>query len=789
MPLLKYELKKLLGRRGLITAILLLLSLNVLIICVSYSPGNYTVKNDGLCEVYRLYLDDKEAFDARYNELLTKSELGEYESQEISYFQKVESDVSYILEYPNRAEAISMSAQRLLNESVRSGYSDGDYIYDYQKNTIELYSSAAENVRFPLTPLSGWSNYFNHKVVNYLLFAAIILLVSSVYVPERVGAIYPIIRTARKGRAPLSMSKLFAVLIGTTAVTLLFLASSFAVFALREGFSTVMSPIQAIRAFETCPYIITVGEYFALNTIIRLGAFLLFGCICALFASAFCDYVGSFAASAIVLAANFILNSIKYSSLSAPAKHLNLFSLTSVNEFFTRYYAAELGGKLCEFAPLYVAVVLIGSLVSLVGAFMFITYSRRTSGSSSVARVASTCLNKLRALCAKPRKNKTKVRRMKGGTLVGAEFRKLFSSKLIIALVIFILVARAAYSNSLYAGSKTAEELVYREYMEYLDGEWTEEKSEYIAEESKRITEALQRVESLRQNGGEDLTPEERVKIFDDADYAALHSEPLKRVQSYEHRIFELEALGVENCEFTYDTGWRLLTDRSADMITLFGVLLVLSSAFGIEYNKASSSGNFADTLRSTKKGRGRTYFAKLTASLGFSFLAIALAEVCDIMLIAKNYSLPHGSLPFAMILENPTYITEDRSEIVRFLGTSLWEFAAETVLIRIGSVMFFAAAVFVISAFVRKNIGVMIISSLAFLLPSALVSYGNLSVIRYADFVNIASGIGLVYMSEDASRASPHFMVCAYVAVSFAVGVSLLSAAFLRWQGKIRRN
>ena len=73
MPLLKYELKKLLGRRGLVTAILLLLALNVLIICVSYSPGNYTVKNDGLCEVYRLYLDDKEAFDSRYNELLTKS--------------------------------------------------------------------------------------------------------------------------------------------------------------------------------------------------------------------------------------------------------------------------------------------------------------------------------------------------------------------------------------------------------------------------------------------------------------------------------------------------------------------------------------------------------------------------------------------------------------------------------------------------------------------------------------------------------------------------------------------
>ena len=754
MPLLKYELKKLLGRRGLVTAILLLLALNVLIICVSYSPGNYTVKNDGLCEVYRLYLDDKEAFDARYNELLTKSELGEDVSGELSYFQKVESDVSYILEYPNRAEAISTSAQRLLNESVRSGYSDGDYIYDYQKNTIELYSSAAENVRFPLTPLSGWSNYFNHTVVNYLLFAVIILLVSSVYVPERVGAIYPIIRTARKGRAPLSMAKLFAVLIGTSAVTLLFFASSFAVFALREGFSTVMSPIQAIRTFETCPYIITVGEYFALNTLIRLGAFLLFGCVCALFASAFCDYVGSFAASAVVLAVNFVLNSINYSSLSAPAKHLNLFSLTSVNEFFTRYYAAELGGKLCEFAPLYIAVVMIGSLLSLMGAFLFITYSRRTSGSSSVARFVATYLNKFRALCTKPRKNRTKVRRMKGGTLVGAEFRKLFSSRLIIALVIFILIARGAYSNSLYAGSKTAEELVYREYMEYLDGEWTEEKSEYIATESRRINEALRRVESLRQNGGEDLAPGERVKIFNDADYAALHSEPLKRVQSYEHRIFELEVLGAENCEFTYDTGWRLLTDRTADMITLFGVLLVLSSAFGIEYNKASSSGNFADILKSTKKGRGRTYFAKLSAALGVSFLAIALAEICDIMLIAKNYSLPHGRLPFAMILENSTFITEDRSEIVRFLGTSLWEFAAETVLIKIGSVLFFAAAVFVISAFVRKNIGVMIISSLAFLLPSALVSYGNLSVLRYADFVAIASGKGLVYMSEDAAKA-----------------------------------
>ena len=69
--------------------------------------------------------------------------------------------------------------------------------------------------------------------------------------------------------------------------------------------------------------------------------------------------------------------------------------------------------------------------------------------------------------------------------------------------------------------------------MEYLDGEWTEEKSEYIAEESRRINEVLRKVAC-------DVAAEEApahgrtygdyqiISLTDEATYLILEAVPLE---------------------------------------------------------------------------------------------------------------------------------------------------------------------------------------------------------------------------------------------------------------------
>lgn len=788
MTLLKYELKKLFGRRGLIVSVLLLLVLNAVIIGVSYKTTEFNIKNDELYEIYQLYLSDRETFDANYNKFLEDRANGAELTAEFGYYARVKNDVKNIIEHPNTLKKISISSERLMHESVKAGYNEGDYIYDFQNKTREMYANAAEKVRLPLTPISGWDKYFDYTIVNYILFAAVFLVICTVYVPERIGAIYPLIRTAKKGRVQLSLAKLGAVIISTALTVLLFFGTSFAVFALREGFSSALCPIQSIRAFSTCPYIITVGEYFMINTLVRLGGFILFGCICAFFASMLCDYVSSFAFTAIILAVNYILSTMDYNSLNAPPIHLNLFAMTAPDNFFTRYYAAEFGGKLVEFLPLYIIVVVGISLLSLIGAFCFIAYARRTSSSSALARLFSKLTASARSAFDSISLKINKKRRIRSGrgTLIGFELRKLLTSAFVKILILVLVVFRFAYAYSVYQMPSEAEEHVYREYMEYLDGEWTEEKSAYISSEIKRINDAIDRYEAMRESGDLGMDSEERLQIIEEADYAFLHEEPIKRVKDYENRMLELQRLGEETCLFAYDSGWKLINDRDADMITLFGILLVTCSVFGIEYNKASSSGNFADILRTARKGRAQTYFAKFGAILAVAMISMIFAELCDFIIISRNYGLPHGVLPMAQVLEKATFFTEEKEEMIRFAGADLIQITLSNIMIRVYSVIVFTLSVFVISCFIRKNIGVMIVSALVFLMPTVLVTYGELKTLSGIDFVNIASGSGLIYLSEERSASAPWLHVYIFVFVALVLMLLLLASAFIRWNGKI---
>ena len=118
------------------------------------------------------------------------------------------------------------------------------------------------------------------------------------------------------------------------------------------------------------------------------------------------------------------------------------------------------------------------------------------------------------------------------------------------------------------------------------------------------------------ESGWWDISIEEQSKIISDANYAYSHKSAAERANSYANKLRELVELGEGDALFLYDSGWRLILSRDADLLAFALILLALCNVFGIEFGKSSSSGRFADILRATKRGRGNTFFAKLTVAV-----------------------------------------------------------------------------------------------------------------------------------------------------------------------------
>lgn len=362
-------------------------------------------------------------------------------------------------------------------------------------------------------------------------------------------------------------------------------------------------------------------------------------------------------------------------------------------------------------------------------------------------------------------------------SLASFEAHKILGKIGIVIILLLIVIVRIDSAQTAYAAPREADEIFYREYMEHLDGEYTEEKAEYLRAELKFINSAIQKYEKQMESGWWNISIEEQSKIISDANYAYAHKSAAERANSYANKLRELVELGEGDALFLYDSGWRLILSRDADLLAFALILLALSNVFGIEFGKSSSSGRFADILRATKRGRGNTFFAKLTVAALTACAVFLIFEAVDLCLILKNYTLPHPESASVVLFDS---IQIDG--IARFDGVTFSSFAFTSTLLRAFATLFFAFGVFALSAAVKKNISVMLISPLAVLLPSAISDHSGLTVLSKIDFLPLAAGAELIKLSEETTPNSPFSMPIAAVIILSVAAVLIIVAALNLW-------
>lgn len=787
-----YELRKLLAVKYLWIFLLALLLINSAIAWDSVGGARYPAGNRIIAQFIEGYFDSPEEYDAHYEKmkafeeeqyLLMKEaaaagnddfEMQRYPdvystSEDISdtmLFRALYSAIEKAEAYRGKIEPIIDSAERNLGSLPSIGAGEEDYVYLYQQKIIEEYSAALDNVRIGVEYSYGWSSYFAYDAVNIFISIMIIMISALVFAQEKQNGFLPVLRSAKEGRLTTAIAKILAVLIMSGLVTLIFTASTFAVFGIRVGYSSPMNAIQSLNSFVLSPYCLTIGETLAATVAIKLSAFALLALLVAVLSVIFSNYAVIFVGGLAIWILNYLLYTSKLPGDTV--RMLNLVGVMDATGFFERYRSLNVFGNLCEFLPFVLTVFAVLGLVSIVFCIIMHTcgfVGIRFGFIDTIRAELEIARRKFSSHLARSSAKRIRRIRSYSSSLISAEiFKTLISSRFIIALALLLCV-KVGYSTEVYSAPRSYSDEVYYEYMTRLEGPLTDEKLEYISSERTEINSVISQKETMNEAYREnEIGFEEYYDYLARYNYAESRDELLRVIEDHAEYLTE----NANGGWFIYDTGWQKLYSGDADLFLYTAILLVLAGIFASEYFSRGEKGGFARILRSTKKGREQTFSAKLISAAIISLTLTLVMSAVDVITIFSNFEMPALAAPLVSIREFSAVTTD----------LTVGGYLAVFLILRTTGALLMAMLVCALSELLCRYLPVLGAVIVLTLLPAFCVGFG-ISAAEPLNFLNLLAGTPiLINSAETALFGSDWGMLAIWITAAAAAVAGIMMPA-----------
>lgn len=794
-----YELKKLLGVKYLWVFLFVLLMLNT---AIAWYTADRTMAaqepTQMISEFFAEYFEnpdeldayyvEMQAFDAVQEELFREAmRLGDHDfvpetmsnlySTDENYpdralFAKLYDTITAVREYPDVLDKVIDRAWANLDAFADMGITEDSFTYRYQLRVIELYELMRDNVEIGVEYTRGWDEYFAYDTVNIFIFVMLIMLGSVIFAQEKQSGFLPIMRTAKNGRAKTAIAKIITMLLLTVIFVLMFTLSTFAVYGLRIGYSSPNNVIQALDTFTLSPYQITIGQYFAITIGVKLLTFAVFSMIILALSVVFYNYILIYFAGLGLFGLNFLLYTLSYIDANSVFKNLNLVATAAGNPLFVRYRAMNFFGAVAGFVPSM--CVIFSLLIAACAVVTVFLYVKGTSGIRIgwIDNLAAWCMTKAAELRHKfavvKVERKHRARTYSHSLILAEVFKTLISSRFIV-IVLLILCVKTWYSYDTNTPSNSYADAVYKEYMTTLEGEVTDEKLAYLAEERAMINETLSKQTAMQQAYvNEEITFDEYRDYLSDYNYAYSRSELLSVIEQHADYLAEKERETGVRGWFIYDTGWQKMYAEDADLFLYAAILLLLTGSFAAEYASRSSSGGFAQLLRSTKNGRHKTFYAKLISSGMIAVILAILTGAVDAAVITLGYDLPAMNAPLVSM-----QMFADVSGSI-----TVAQYFAVFFVMRMAGALLMAMLVCALSELLARYIPVLGTAVILTLLP-ALCAYFGLAAAEKVNFLNLLAGTPLFLQSAEVSLfGNGYAMLVLWLAVAVAAVTAMMMPA-----------
>ena len=429
-----------------------------------------------------------------------------------------------------------------------------------------------------------------------------------------------IIFTSKTGRKKTYISKLICLFIYSFLFLLTAETTSLFIIHKITGLSNPYNGIQVFEQYTFCPYTISILEYCILSFLSKL-TILFLGCIVtALITHLLKKITYTLICSLFFLSASYVLTLLtpNEASLSFSLNPLTyLLSSKAFHRYSASYLFTPIDNKVLSFSIFVLTISLcLVFLLTLKPYLIVITPSRKKIIFSSHSK-------KLNCYPL---------------SLTFFEIQKQISLKKILICVSLILI-QSVFLLYVYGGNHSEEDKIYLEYMEYLEGEISDEKSQYINNERIRLDDILSRKPEMdEQYGSQKISLQEYTNYLYEYEYALSHTSVLDRVRRYDKYLHEISEQKSSPAHFVYSSGYENMFASGNDVMLLLSVFFISSEIYTREYTKETSLDEPVKLIRTTKGGRKKTVIAKYTAFCLISAGLYIISTVFRLAIIKSHW-------------------------------------------------------------------------------------------------------------------------------------------------------
>ncbi len=683
-----------------------------------------------LKNIQSIYQDDtlaKEAFIVYAEPLQIDSEkFWTIHAKNVADIGQLQNDSSYLydiiaqLQYINTYPKFISNMQHRVDEMRNSPIFKHPNTFSY-RNILKTGNDfkMLEGITLSAGNQTGITAVSSFAYADILMMCFSFMLCYYLFSFEREQGLLKLIKATANGRYPVIVSKLLVLITLTIFGAGLFYVCVLTLGQKMLGFGDMSRYIQSISAFRDCPVLLSVGQYLTFFFCLKIVVAVLVALLIAVFFQ-----LSEFPPlTYILIAGASVLEYLLY-VLIHPASVINLLKFVNIFSFF----------DVCGIFRIYANINIVGypfnritlsivSIVFLVILLLFLTiglFGWQWSGLKppQFMQSVSSC----------------KVRRAGSVNLFFHEvFKCLITSKRYLVLLAALLIAyRFVDITPLYVDRQTSSYLMY---VNKYGGFLTPEKHVEIAREKQTI----------------ENTPNELLALTQDMSSGALTKESFQK-QFYNLQFSMEQAIGFPMFEqqFEYLCSLKLASEPSiistvsSDYIfdnpqkdlmqTAILILLIItgiSCIFPID-----TQSDMQNILRSTVRGRRKLLYIKTLTALCFSTVLCMLMSLPNLLNMLLKYKITAWNAPIQSI--------ELFSEVD--INVTVAQFIIGVAALRFFTIICMTVFIIMISQLIKRQALVILGSTVVFILPIMLKSFGFNSV----DFFSVNNAFGLYQSLAD---------------------------------------
>ncbi len=736
MMIILAEIKKLWGNLNFLLYLLILLIVNVFLIWFLTQPTNDNVKLSAYKQINQdmsfMDMDEKNEYlsqKVKYmNAMKTMQELQNFandhgtdndhyehlakENQEIISEYSLEYIKGVTLEYSNSIisehaflSEINVEFNKVYNydgflEDIRSKANIISQISIFQtesgfneKNiakTVEAYENL-NNIVIEYEPQKGITTALNFAPTDAIL-VFVMLLISIVLIQrEKETGVINLIKSTAGGHGKTALAKIISLFVSLFVIVNLIYASNLIYCNLVFGLGDLSKSVQSIPDFMHSVLNINVMQYILMFLLLKYLSAIIFG-VWVMTAMLFAKKLVTGIIISLLMPAFLYMITLQISPASSlnVVHYANPISYLQTNNILARYQ------NLYWFNNPVNLVIVIG-ISALFFLLLFLTFYFVGFKLGRFTQVSS-------ALNYIPRQQKSKLT-----TVLKTEGRKLLLINTGVLIIIFALVYQGyrVYNTQFYL---PFEETVYREYIQKLDGPFTQGKAELLQAEEERFMTLIKADDDYRRKR---ITIEEYHNIMNENYHLQIEYTAYKRV------IDKLRNIDPSSgAQLIYETSYQYLfglanfTNENLHMSILSVVLIILALSGLFSMERLSGMRRI---LYSTPLGREATVKSKLFLSAIYCFFIALITSLPILINTIRFYGLSGVFAPIKSLEEYsnlPSYILIFFVIIASFI-------------MRLAACAFVGAVTLYISQKHSSKIVVILISLSIFLLPLILILMG----------------------------------------------------------------